>query len=283
MVQRGDMMIELPEAICLSSQINEHLKGKRIVKVIANGSPHKFVWFSGEPEVYEKGLVDQKLIGAKSYGGIVEIQLEKGSVYLSDGINFRYGQKDEKPPKKHQMFFQFEDETFLSMSAQMYGGILCDAIEPLENSYITVAKEKPSPLSSEFSYEYFDEMLSQESMKKKSLKAFLATEQRIPGLGNGVLQDILLNAELHPKRKVQTLEIDEVRKLYESLVETLKAMTDQGMRNTEKDIFGNKGGYKMMLSKDTYKLPCVKCGGQIIKKAYMGGSIYYCDSCQPEG
>jgi formamidopyrimidine-DNA glycosylase len=120
-------------------------------------------------------------------------------------------------------------------------------------------------------------------MMKKSLKAFLATEQRIPGLGNGVLQDILLNAELHPKRKVQTLEIDEVRKLYESVVETLGKMTDQGMRNTEKDIFGNKGGYQMMLSKDTYKSPCVKCGGQIIKKAYMGGSIYYCDSCQPEG
>lgn|GEM_PF-2077218 len=30
-------------------------------------------------------------------------------------------------------------------------------------------------------------------------KAFLATEQRIPGLGNGVLQDILWTARIHPK------------------------------------------------------------------------------------
>lgn len=276
-------MIELPEAICLSNQINEHLKGKKIAKVIANASPHKFVWISGEQEDYEKGLIDQKIKGALSYGGIVEIQLEKGSIYLSDGINLRYGQQGDEPPKKHQMFFEFGDDSFLSMSAQMYGGILCDIIAPVESNYMTVAKEKPSPLTDAFTFEYFDEMFSQASMRKKSLKAFLATEQRIPGLGNGVLQDILLNAELHPKRKVMSLESDEVKKLYDSVVSTLHSMTEQGMRSTEKDIFGRPGGYQVLLSKDTYKSPCLKCGGQIVKKAYMGGSIYYCESCQPEG
>jgi hypothetical protein len=35
-----------------------------------------------------------------------------------------------------------------------------------------------------------------QEVKKLSLKALLATEQRIPGLGNGVLQDILFKARM---------------------------------------------------------------------------------------
>lgn len=37
------------------------------------------------------------------------------------------------------------------------------------------------------------------------MKAFLAAEQRFPGIGNGVLQDILLESGIHPKRKISTL------------------------------------------------------------------------------
>ena len=36
-----------------------------------------------------------------------------------------------------------------------------------------------------------------------SAKAFLATEQRIPGLGNGCLQDILFRAGLNPRKKLE--------------------------------------------------------------------------------
>jgi formamidopyrimidine-DNA glycosylase len=42
-----------------------------------------------------------------------------------------------------------------------------------------------------------------------SAKAFLATEQRIPGLGNGVLQDILFTAGIHPKRKMAAISEEE--------------------------------------------------------------------------
>ncbi|MFA6873005.1 MAG: zinc finger domain-containing protein, partial [Bacteroidaceae bacterium] len=29
-----------------------------------------------------------------------------------------------------------------------------------------------------------------------------------------------------------------------------------------------------------YAQPCPRCGNQIRKEAYMGGSIYYCPTCQ---
>jgi formamidopyrimidine-DNA glycosylase len=60
-----------------------------------------------------------------------------------------------------------------------------------------LSRKRPSPLSDAFDRSCFDRLV-QESSGKLSAKAFLATEQRIPGLGSGVLQDILYPAALHP-------------------------------------------------------------------------------------
>ncbi len=64
------------------------------------------------------------------------------------------------------------------------------------------------------------------------------TEQRIPGLGNGVLQDILLLAGLHPRCKISRLTSGKRRKVYDVVQETLDQMTVAGGRDTEKDFFG---------------------------------------------
>ena len=113
-----------------------------------------------------------------------------------------------------------------------------------------------------------------------SAKAFLATEQRIPGLGNGVLQDILHKARIHPKRKVETLTDGEREPLFHSVKSTLKEMTAQGGRDTTRDLFSKPGGYRTRLSQITVDKPCPVCGGMIVKQPYMGGSIYFCDGCQ---
>jgi formamidopyrimidine-DNA glycosylase len=121
-----------------------------------------------------------------------------------------------------------------------------------------------------------------EENEKKSAKAFLATEQRIPGLGNGVLQDILFNAGVSPKTKVGLLLEQELRSLFDSVKTTLQQMVDQGGRDTETDLFGNPGGYHTLMSKKTVGHLCPRCGGIIEKTAYMGGSVYICPSCQKE-
>ena len=69
-------------------------------------------------------------------------------------------------------------------------------------------------------------------------------------------------------------------KLTDADADTLRQMADQGGRDTEQDIFGCPGGYKTLLCKNTLNTPCTVCGTIIMKKAYMGGSIYYCENCQ---
>jgi len=47
-------MIELPEAVVIAQQITETLGGKRIAHAVANASPHKFAWYTGDPATYNE-------------------------------------------------------------------------------------------------------------------------------------------------------------------------------------------------------------------------------------
>lgn len=274
-------MIELPESNVLARQINEVLRGKQITGVVAAHDPHKFAWYYGDPEYYPDVLMGKVLHAACSYGGMVEILCEQAAVLLfSDGVGLRYHSSQDKMPEKHQLLIQFNDGSALSATVQMYGGLCCFRPGEYENPYYTVAKEKPSPLSEQFDKTYFDQLFLLKGTEKLSAKAFLATEQRIPGLGNGVLQDILWNAMIHPKRKISTFTDSDKDSLFQAIKTTLKAMADQGGRDTEKDLFGSPGGYKTMMSKNTVTTPCPVCGTIIKKESYLGGSVYYCTICQ---
>lgn len=272
-------MIELPEAIVIADQITNTLGGKRIRSAIANASPHKFAWYTGNPAEYNERLA-RKVIG-KAAGVAGNIEIEAGDMLLVIGAPIHYLMQSETRPKKHQLLIEFDDGTGICSSAQMWGGFFCfPAGEKGGFIDYDLAKIRPSPLSDAFTRAYFDSLFD-ENTPKLSAKAFLATEQRIPGLGNGVLQDILWTAHIHPKRKMSGISEKEVQDLFNATKSVLATMTAQGGRDTERDLFGNFGGYRTVLSKNTVDSPCPVCGTTIRKEAYLGGSIYSCAGCQP--
>ncbi len=273
-------MIELVEAKILSDQMNASIRGKRIIKVTTLYSPHKFAFFYGDPQAYGELLKGRRIGEAAPNGGQIRMEIENLIFVIGDGVVLRYYEKDVKRPVKHQLLIEFEDGSTMSGSVQMYGFLWCVDEKEFDNPYYIVAKEKPSLLSEQFDKEYFMRILTAQDAQKLSAKAILATEQRIPGLGNGILQDILYYAGLHPKRKVGTFHQDDIDRLYHSVKNTPAQMIAQGGRNTEKDFYGNPGGYVTRLSKNTVGKPCLSCGHIIQKEAYLGGSIYYCDVCQ---
>lgn len=272
-------MIELPEANVLAKQIEQTLAGKAISAVTPNHSPHKFAGFHGDPAEYHSLLSGRTVQTAKSYGGLVEVEVEDVRMVYGDGVSLKYVGAGVKHPAKHQLLVEFEDGSALAASVQMYGGMWCFREGEFTNPYYLVARDKPSPLTEAFDKSHFANLLD-DSTRKKSVKAFLATEQRVPGLGNGVLQDILFNASIHPRRSMHSLTDSELNTLFTAVKSTLEQMTGQGGRDTEKDLFGQPGSYATRLSKHTLHYPCPVCGGTIKKEAYLGGSIYYCESCQ---
>ncbi|MBK5720916.1 endonuclease VIII [Dysgonomonas sp. Marseille-P4677] len=272
-------MIETPESTTIGYQAESILAGKRIAEVVQATSPHRFTWYNGDPLLYGSLLLGREILSVRGHGAFIDIVCDDDIILsISDGVNLKYYPAFEKHPAKHQLLIVFEDKSFIAFTVSMYGGIYTFK-KVFDNFYYNNSLNSISPLKDEFDEAYFVNIFKRVK-KDMSIKALLATEQRIPGLGNGTLQDILFNAGLHPKRKISTISDFERGDLFHCLKVTLKSMTDKGGRDTEKDFYGHKGGYKTILSKNTYKNPCPNCGGDIVKEAYLGGTIYYCSACQ---
>lgn len=271
-------MIELPEAAVLARQVAETLTGRRIVGAVANASPHKFAWYTGDPANYGGLLAGKTIQGASAFGGYIEIHLDGLALAISTPM--KYHAEGEKAPPKHQLLLEFADRTAATCTVQMWGGMLClpEGGEGGSPDYL-IARQKPSPLSDDFDRAYFESLLAGTN-RGISAKEFLATAQRIPGLGNGVLQDILWTARIHPKRKLADMPDQQIDGMFQAVKRILAEMTAQGGRDTERDLFNCLGGYTTILSKNTVDRPCPACGATICKEPYLGGAIYFCPVCQ---
>lgn len=270
-------MIELPEALTLASQLQKSVVGKTIKQVLPPTKIHKFCWFNGDPEEYNKKMAGLKILSAEGFGIYAEMTFESGyKLCINDGVNAHL-MKEEEAPNNYQLMIIFTDGEALVLTVAMYGGI-CLHEGDYDNEYYLKSKLAQSPFSENFEEHYRNVL--KESKPKLSLKGFLATGQRFPGIGNGVMQDILYIAHLNPKRKIETLSEKEKDTLFTTMVSVLREMIEKGGRDTEKDLFGNPGGYKTLMSKNTVAAPCPVCGGEITKQSYLGGSIYFCAECQ---
>lgn len=273
--------MELPETIVIADQANKTLVGKKINNVFNATKSHRFTFYHGDPKEYGKVLIGTTVKSAIGYGMFVDLMFSNGAILsIGDGTNMTYKEYGNKIPANYQLLITFEDESFIFFTVSLYGsiGVYTDGV--INEKYHNLNKQGLSLLDKNYTESYFLQLIA--NMKKDlSIKAFLATEQRIPGIGNGVVQDILFNAKINPKRKMSTLSEDEKTKLFHSLKDTINEMIIKGGRNTQSDLSGNKGKYNNILTSKTQKKPCPICGGQIMKESYMGGAIYYCPNCQP--
>lgn len=271
-------MLELPEVLTLAGQLKQEAAGKSVAYVLPPAKPHKFCWFSGDPADYEPALKGRRVITAEGFGIFVELSFEGGGkLCFNDGVNVRLCPQ-EKVPGNYQLVIGLDNGMALAFTVAMYGSILLHNGD-LENEYYQKSREGISPFTEDFPGYFWDR--AKESSPGLSAKAFLATEQRFPGIGNGTLQDILFAAGIHPKRKMGTMSQEELGHLLECTKDILREMTAQGGRDTEKDLFGRPGGYRTEMSKNTWKSPCPVCMGPLTKETYLGGSVYYCPCCQP--
>jgi len=274
-------MIEIPEAMTIAQQLNATVKGKTIVQVETDDTSHGFAFFEGNASDYNDHLVGRVWGEASAPGRLIEIEVDDYRVVFGDGVNVRYLAPDVVRPKKCLMQVKFEDGSSIVCTVQMYGELLVFKDGANDNFYYTVNFEKPHPLSDEFTREYFQNIVDG-AKPTLSAKGLIATDQRIPGIGNGATQDILFKSSIHPKKKVGTFSAEEIDALYISIKETLADMVAAGGRDTEKDLFGESGKYQTVLSAKTWKAPCFQCSGPIERKAFLGGNVYYCSRCQIE-
>ena len=289
--------MSLAECVINANQLNESVKGKTITKVVANQNPHTFVWFALEP-AYAFCSHDKSNEFATHYETYLEGETIKNAaaalggysaytfIYVGDRalmfhvLTTLYHEKDKKRPKRHQLLLELDDGTALSFCGSLGGPLFLFEIDE-NGSALEYASNFPSILSDYFSLEFFMNLIKNTPLRSMSAKEFLATKNRISGLDNGILHEILWEAEVNPKTKMVSLKETDFIRIYNAVKKVFPAVISCGGKDTDKDLYGNPGRYKTHVSKNTLGTPCERCGGIVAKEAFLGGAVYYCPQCQP--
>jgi formamidopyrimidine-DNA glycosylase len=275
-------MFELPECVILVNQINETLQGKTIKSGSLGNSSHKFVWYNRSPDEFAELTKGKKIGEAQVKGRWIFIPVDPGYILVLGecGGKLLYHLPGSKMPKKYHLYLTFEDDSFLTVTTQMWGAMeLYEKGEEQNREYIR--DMRPTPVDPEFTHAYFTELIDTLTVgKKRSAKGLLTQDQIIPGLGNAIAQDILFRSHLHPRHPIADLSKNERKVLYNAIVSTVGEVIDKGGRYDEFDLYGQPGGYVRLMDKNAVARPCTGCGGEIEKIQYLGGSCYVCSNCQ---
>jgi Formamidopyrimidine-DNA glycosylase len=275
----------------IATQLTSLAEGKTITSITANQNPHTFVWFATTPSRaftdasaavdFAPLLVGKKIdritVNTGGYGFFNFIHI--GNRALICDIVPLYTAPGGKIPKRHQLMIELDDGRAITYSASLGGAVFL--FETDENGdAVGYKSDFPLVNTDGFSYDFFKGIIKQTEGKAVSVKQLLATKNRIPGIDNNLLQDILFEARVNPKTKVTALSEEEIVRIFTAIKTIPGAIIASGGKDVDKDVFGKLGGFASAVSRNTVGKPCARCGDLIVKEAYLGGSVFYCPSCQ---
>lgn len=273
-------MFELPECVTLVGQMNQSMKSKVIKRGSLGNSPHKFVWYNRKHNEFEKLTKGKKIGKAIARGRWMFITLHPGYVLLLGecGGRILHHPAWSVVPKKYHLLLTFEDDSFFTVTTQMWGAMELHA-KGDERKRQYVKGMKTTPTEDAFTFEYFSDLVAN-LPKKKSAKGLLTQDQLIPGLGNAIAQDILFTARLDPRHPVEDLDKRRLLRLYNAIIRVVDKVIKKGGRYDEYDLYNNPGKYMRIMDKNSAGGPCPVCRTTVKKIQYLGGACYFCPQCQ---
>jgi len=265
-------MPELPEVASRAREMDKELTGKTI-KNIEVLQPK---CLNVSKKYFTEALRGAKLKGTTYHGKWVFTETSKGYLLINMGMGGELLLVDRKSmPEKWRIAFDFKDGSTLAVNFWWFG---------YTHYAADLAKHKMSaklgPNVLDLKLGEFRELLAG---RKGGVKSFLLNQERIAGIGNAYIHDILFFAGLHPMRTIDSLSDDEVKALWEGIRKGLKPALRKRGAFYETDLHGKKGGFKFKDIVVGYREgePCPTCGAKIIKIKTGSTSSFICPKCQP--
>jgi len=155
-------------------------------------------------------------------------------------------------------------------------------LEPGELEPYLAARVGEEPLDALFTAARLGERLER---RRAPIKAALLDQRTLAGLGNIYVDEALWRARIHPLRPAESIDRNELRRLYKGIRAALEAgIARQG--STLRDYALPDGGSGSM--QHEFKVygrggePCDRCGTPIAKTRVGGRGTWFCPACQPE-
>jgi len=270
-------MLELPEVLSLSRQLDRELKGRTIASAGRGNSPHKFAFLRPSEEEVAKVLARKKVEAVKGDGKCILFTLRPRAFFCiaeMDGRILFHG-KGVELPARYQLLISFTDGSALTATVGLWGffGVGGGIPPTLVDQTSTV-----DPLGPDFTLARFNRLFAEYSKPNHAIKAFLINRPRLRGFGNGYMQEMLFRAGILPTRTVASIDREERRRLHRAIRNVLAQATKQGGSADCCDIYGQPGGYVKAVGARVKS--CTVCRTPIAKRSFPGGATYYCPRCQ---
>jgi len=124
-----------------------------------------------------------------------------------------------------------------------------------------------------------DEFARRAKSTKRELRNLLMDQHFIAGIGNAYADEILWAAQLHPKRRVATLDDGEIDRLIGALRATLERATEIVERELPPEL-GTKIRTHLQV-RGHAGAPCPRCGTRIVRTRHGLDEMFVCPRCQP--
>lgn len=270
-------MLELPEVLTLSRQLNREITGRTIASAGRGNSPHKFAFIRPSAEQLAKVLAGKKVDAVRGEGKCILFELKPRAVFCiaeMDGRILFHGE-GAKLPLKYQLLLSFTDGTALTATVGLWGFFGVGSTTPP----VPVDQTKMiDPLSREFTLARFNQLFAEYPKPNHAIKAFLINRPRLRGFGNGYMQEMLFRAGILPTRRVASIDREERQRLHRAIREVLTEATRKGGSADSCDIYGRPGRYVKAVGARVKS--CTVCRTPIERKSFLGGATYYCPRCQ---
>lgn len=275
------MAFELPEILNMAKQMNDEIIGSQITDVIFSKceSLIKQGFINEDLDVIRNKCVGQTVQRIYSRGKWLIIELDnRENILIAIETNGHILLSSKpKPNIKYKVCIVLDDSRKLLINiigwgffkllshdkiwAGIYPGEL--GVEPIEND--------------RFTFNYFYNLIK---TYPRNVKEFFINQRQVAGIGNGYLQDILLVATIHPKKRCREISKEEANRLYEAILKVINDAINKKGRNNKVDLYGEPGTYEHLLCKEKEGYPCPNCGELIEKIRVNGSSSYICNKCQ---
>jgi formamidopyrimidine-DNA glycosylase len=273
------MAFELPEVIKISGQLNLALNSKVLKKVHLSDKVDSLIK-DGFLNLHKVDISNMAVESVYPKGKCIFIKL-KPNMLLLLGLEttgkLLYHKNESSLPDKYHVKFEFDDGSYLTEHVVGWGWA-----KAVQEDKLHLEKYPGelgiSPLDDKFSLEILNSILDE--LANKQIKFVILQQDRIAGIGNGYLQDILFHAKIHPKRKAGDLNPIERKILYKSILDVMTKATEQGGCDTEFDLFSEPGSYVRLMDRRIKDQPCPTCKTHIVKINVGGSSCYVCPNCQ---
>jgi formamidopyrimidine-DNA glycosylase len=127
----------------------------------------------------------------------------------------------------------------------------------------------------------FAEALRRES---HTVKRSLTDPHLFSGIGNAYSDEILWRAKLSPVRLTRAMTDEEIKRLHEATLATLREWTERLARDAGDDFPEKVTAFREeMAVHGRFRKPCPECGAPVQRIAYADNESNYCAKCQTGG